>query len=95
MNTVTASLLVRYKARVEEAKIHLNPEDIEEYVRHLEREIHQLRSLCGAAYQVVGAADGPVEMLDNLSAAASDWRLPHDTSAGLPWVHKSDLGGSL
>ena len=44
-----------------------------------------LRDLCAAAYQVVGVADGPVEMLDNLWAAADGKPLPHDPGAGLPW----------
>lgn len=44
-----------------------------------------LRDLCAAAYQVVGVADGPVEMLDNLVAAAEGEPLPHDPGAGLPW----------
>jgi len=44
-----------------------------------------LRDLCAAAYQVVGVADGPVEMLDNLWAAAEGKPLPHDPGAGLPW----------
>ena len=44
-----------------------------------------LRDLCAAAYQVVGVADGPVEMLDNLWAAAEGEPLPHDPGAGLPW----------
>ena len=44
-----------------------------------------LRDLCAAAYQVVAVADGPVEMLDNLWAAAEGRPLPHDPGAGLPW----------
>jgi hypothetical protein len=47
---------------------------------------NQLRQLCAAAYQVVGAASGPLEMLDNLSAAANGENLPHETGAGLPWL---------
>lgn len=47
--------------------------------------IDDLEELCAAAYQVVGAADGPVEMLDNLSAAASGNPLPHSPYAGIPW----------
>lgn len=50
------------------------------------RQIRQLRELCATAYQVVGAADGPVELLDNLSAAANGDPLPHDPMAGLPWT---------
>jgi len=42
--------------------------------------------LCATAYQVVGAASGPVELLDNLSAASNGECLPHDTSDGLPWT---------
>lgn len=45
-----------------------------------------IRELCAAAYQVVGAADGPVEMLDNLSAAANGDPLPHHPMEGIPWV---------
>lgn len=45
-----------------------------------------LRDLCAAAYQVVGVAGGPVEMLDNLVAAADGKPLPHDPGAGLPWM---------
>ena len=48
-----------------------------------------LRDLCAAAYQVVGVADGPVEMLDNLWAAAEGKPLPHDPGAGLPWSQPS------
>ena len=50
----------------------------------------QLRELCGAAYQALGAACGPVEMLDNLSAAASGVPMPHDPMAGLPWTPQAD-----
>jgi hypothetical protein len=46
----------------------------------------QLRQLCAAAYQVVGAAWGPLDMLDNLSAAANGESLPHSVDDGLPWV---------
>jgi hypothetical protein len=58
-------------------------------------EIARLRALCAAAYQVVGAADGPVEMLDNLSDAGNGDPLRHDPGAGLPWVPASvaDAGG--
>lgn len=45
-----------------------------------------LRLLCGAAYQAIGAADGPLEMLDNLADAANGHPLRHDPMAGLPWV---------
>ena len=48
-----------------------------------------LRDLCAAAYQVVGVAGGPVEMLDNLWAAAEGKPLPHDPGAGLPWSQPS------
>lgn len=54
-------------------------------------EIEALRSLCAAAYQVVGAADGPTAMLDNLSAAASGKPLPHEPMAGLPWSGSAEV----
>ena len=50
------------------------------------KEVQELRELCATAYQVVGAASGPVELLENLSAASNGERLPHNTSAGLPWT---------
>jgi hypothetical protein len=50
------------------------------------KEVQELRELCATAYQVVGAASGPVELLDNLSAASNGECLPHNTSAGLPWT---------
>lgn len=50
------------------------------------KEVQQLRELCATAYQVVGAASGPVELLENLSAASNGECLPHNTSAGLPWT---------
>lgn len=50
------------------------------------KEVQELRELCGAAYQVVGAASGPVELLENLFAASNGDILPHNTSAGLPWT---------
>lgn len=45
-----------------------------------------VRTLCATAYQVVGAAEGPVELLDNLSAAANGDSLPHAPDSGLPWM---------
>lgn len=48
--------------------------------------LEQYQKLCAAAYQLVGAVDGPVEMLDNLNAAASGKFLQHDPYAGLPWT---------
>lgn len=51
-----------------------------------ECERNHLRELCAAVYQAVGAADGPVEMLDNLNAAANGQPLPHKPGAGLPWA---------
>lgn len=54
------------------------------------KELLQLRELCASAYQVVGAANGPVELLDNLTAAINGDPLPHDPSAGLPWIHDND-----
>lgn len=55
-------------------------------IERLTAERDALRSLCAAAYQVMGAADGPSQMLDNLAAAASGDALPHDPGAGLPWA---------
>jgi hypothetical protein len=49
-------------------------------------EQQKLRELCATAYQVVGAAGGPVELLDNLYAASNGDELPHSPDAGLPWV---------
>ena len=46
----------------------------------------ELQELCATAYQVVGAAGGPVELLDNLYAATNGDELPHSPDAGLPWV---------
>jgi hypothetical protein len=46
----------------------------------------QLEELFATAYQVVGAAGGPVELLDNLYAATNGDELPHSPDAGLPWV---------
>lgn len=56
------------------------------YIGQCNETIRQLRELCAAVYQVVGAVDGPVEMLNNLSAAACGQALPHDPGAGLPWT---------
>jgi hypothetical protein len=42
--------------------------------------------LCATAYQFVGAANGPVELLDNLFAAANGEPLPHGPGAGIPWT---------
>ena len=53
-------------------------------------EIEQLRALCAAAYQVAGACDASMEMLDNLWAAANGQPLPHDPLAGLPFVAPMD-----
>ncbi len=44
----------------------------------------ELQELLAAAYQALGALDGPAEMLDNLSAAANGQPLPHSPMAGLP-----------
>jgi hypothetical protein len=38
-----------------------------------------LRSVCAEAYQFAGAYDAPVEVLDNLSAAANGLPLPHES----------------
>ena len=51
-----------------------------------ELELEAIRELCSAAYHVLVAADGPVEMLDNLSAAAQGVPLPHSPMSGVPWV---------
>jgi hypothetical protein len=50
-----------------------------ELVAELERQIAELRLVCGEAYQLAGAYDAPVEALDNLSAAANGKPLPHET----------------
>lgn len=55
-----------------------------------DKELLQLRELCATAYQIVGVANGPVELLDNLSAAANGESLPHDPGAGLPWIPDND-----
>lgn len=55
-------------------------------ISQAEIELEKIRELCAAAYQVVGAVGGPLEMLDNLSAAAAGAPLPHHPSAGIPWV---------
>ncbi len=59
----------------------------------LRAERDALRSLCAAAYQVVGAVDGPLEMLDNLLAAANTMPLPHEPHAGLPWTPNAEVSG--
>lgn len=48
-------------------------------VGKLETERDQLREVCAEAYQFAGAYDAPVEVLDNLSAAANGWPLPHES----------------
>ena len=48
-------------------------------IAELEAEIAKLRGVCADAYQLVGAVGGPVEALDNLSAAANGEPIPHDT----------------
>lgn len=45
-----------------------------------------LRQLHAAAYQALSAANAPIEMLDNLAAAANGQPLPHDPDVGLPWT---------
>jgi transcriptional regulator with XRE-family HTH domain len=42
-------------------------------------EIERLRAVCAEAYQFAGAHAAPVEVLDNLDAAASGMPLPHAT----------------
>lgn len=56
------------------------------YKQLLKRKLEALQSLCSAAYQVVSAANGPNEMLDNLSDAANGELPRHDPMAGLPWT---------
>lgn len=41
------------------------------------REIENLRYVCAEAYQFAGAYNAPVEVLDNLSAAAIGEPIPH------------------
>lgn len=80
---------------------------LEKQNRELLRENQQLKELLSTAYQavsqqrkelfatalqVVGAADGPVELLENLSAAANGHPLPHDPEAGLGWCPKDAWG---
>ena len=45
----------------------------------LEDENAALKQLCAEAYQVVGALNGPVNLLDNLSAGAQGEPMPHKT----------------
>jgi hypothetical protein len=52
-------------------------------------------TLFATAYQVVGAADGPEQLLDNLAAAASGRPLPHDPGAGLPWTPSTKLANEV
>lgn len=47
--------------------------------------IDELRALCAAAYQALGATGGPTPMLDNLLAAGNVQALPYEPGAGLPW----------
>jgi transcriptional regulator with XRE-family HTH domain len=42
-------------------------------------EIERLRLVCAEAYQFAGAHNAPVEVLDNLDAAASGEPLPHES----------------
>jgi hypothetical protein len=76
------------------ARDKLHAEVIRAELGRLRAEVEALRSLCAAAYQIVGAADGPVRMMDNLSAAASGLPLPHDPMAGLPWTPNAELSGA-
>lgn len=61
-------------------------DEVQNSAKKVLAEISILRKLCATAYQVVGAAYGPVELLDNLSSAASGEVLPHEPGAGLPWT---------
>jgi hypothetical protein len=65
-------------------------ENITAMTERIIAERDRLRELCAAAYQVIGAADGPVQMLDNLSAGACGQPMPHEPMAGLPWESNHD-----
>ena len=53
--------------------------DLYTRIEAMETENAKLRGVCADAYQLVGAVGGPVEALDNLSAAANGEPIPHDT----------------
>lgn len=57
-----------------------------------ELEKEKLSALLTAAYRVIATANGPEEMLDNLSAAASGKPFPHEPDAGIQWVPVCDRG---
>lgn len=42
-------------------------------------QVDQLQEVCAEAYQFAGAYDAPVEVLDNLHAAANGLPLPHES----------------
>lgn len=62
----------------EDEKRHLNA--ILHLAREqLEHENAELRKVCAEAYQVAGCAGAPVRVLDNLSCAANNRPIPHET----------------
>ena len=46
-------------------------------VEALRAQVEQLQRVCGEAYQFAGAVGAPVQVLDNLAAAAAGQPLPH------------------
>ena len=52
----------------------------EEVFQFSANKIAALKQLCAEAYQVVGALNGPVNLLDNLSAGAQGKPIPHITA---------------
>jgi len=72
---IMASML---KKLTEDERQHLNA--ILHLAREqLERENAELRKVCAEAYQVAGCAGAPVRVLDNLSCAANNRPIPHET----------------
>lgn len=66
----------------EKSVLQMNPDVIRDGIsimRNLETENAALKQLCAEAYQVVGALNGPVNLLDNLSAGAQGEPMPHTT----------------
>lgn len=74
-----------------DARLITAAHDMADTIRDLLAEVERLRRLAGATYQALAAANGPVVMLDNLSAATAGKELPHDANAGLPWDAGRDL----
>lgn len=58
-------------------------EKLAESNRNLRAEIEKYQAVCGAAYQCIGAFDGPVRFLDALSNAANGNPADTDTSLAL------------